>query len=238
MANYIGENLDIENLMSIIKYQYIEINCKIGYLITILCFETQINRDFSNLIKQIISQIARMLKSQESKVVIEGITMIYNLVKISTRQSSKSIENTVRSTDPFNKNQSIFQTQYEHGNNIIADIVDMGILQQLVEVLSRNSMIYLDEIIVIHEKINNKEEMKDTDDVVMENDDLLVQQTTIGQNITLDELLKEVWEESKLVTLNCLNIIKLIIEGNGKVVGKIISTEIPSIFFKLLPCFV
>lgn len=81
ITTYIRENINIQKLISLIKYQHKEINAKVAYLATILNSETKISGEFENIVKQIVFQITRMLQSTEIDEIVEATTMLYNLVK-------------------------------------------------------------------------------------------------------------------------------------------------------------
>jgi hypothetical protein len=81
ITNYVRENINIQQLISMIKFQHNEINAKVAYLATILNSESNISGDFENLIKQIIFQITRMLQSNDIDEVLEATSMLNNLVK-------------------------------------------------------------------------------------------------------------------------------------------------------------
>lgn len=78
---YVRENINIQKLISLIKYQHNETNAKVAYLATILNSAKETSGDFKNLVKQIIFQITRMLQSTEIDDILEGTTMLHNLVK-------------------------------------------------------------------------------------------------------------------------------------------------------------
>lgn len=79
--NYIRDNINIQKLISLIKFQNNEINAKVAYLATILNSDKKISGDFENLIKQIVFQITRMMQSSNTSEIFEGTTMLYNLVR-------------------------------------------------------------------------------------------------------------------------------------------------------------
>lgn len=81
ITNYVRDNINIQQLISMIKFQHNEINAKVAYLATILNSESSISGDFENLVKQIIFQITRMLQSTEIDQVLEATSMLNNLVK-------------------------------------------------------------------------------------------------------------------------------------------------------------
>jgi len=86
VTNYIRDNINIKKLINLIKYQNNEINAKVAYLATILNSDKKISGDFENLVKQIVFQITRMLQSSNMHEILEGTTMLLNLVRSNTAE--------------------------------------------------------------------------------------------------------------------------------------------------------
>lgn len=90
LIQYIRQHININLLISLIKYQNNELNAKVAYLATILNTENKIfTGDFENLMKQIIYQITRMLQSKDIDDVLQGTAMLLNLVKHSGESLTK-----------------------------------------------------------------------------------------------------------------------------------------------------
>jgi len=88
VTSYVRDNINIQQLISLIKYQNNEINAKVAYLATIMNNDKNTSRDFENLVKQIIFQITRMLQSSEVDEIEEATLMLYNLVKSNNDETS------------------------------------------------------------------------------------------------------------------------------------------------------
>ena len=223
ITNYVRNNLDITYLINIIKYQYAEVNWKVAYLVTILSNDKNISEDFSNLIKQIIFQIARMLQSTEINMILEGTTMLYNLVKIN--EDEVEIEN---SQDylfgaPLAGSLKQINSTIVISRNIYSHICDVGTPELLSKLLNKYSNEYLEEVQNFKEKSpEDKGIPVGSNDVVMDD----------------DEPFSIRMQDHYEIILNSLNITKYLMKAKESYVNKIISAGIPSIIFGLLDNFV
>jgi len=220
ITKYVRNNLDISNLVSIIKYQYTEINCKVAYLATLLTNDKNISLDFQNLIKQIIFQIARMLQATESGAlvdgmkteeghqnnVLEGTTMLYNLVKVNEDEDTQTMNDEEDSPSKI----LLTRTIYSH-------ICDVGAL----ELLSKQLKKYSDEYI---EEIKNKEKAEE--------------EAKTGEYMDVDMSEKIIYPDGFKdhfdIIMQSLNIVKFLMEAKESCVNKIITAGIPAIIFNLL----
>ena len=213
MTNYIRENLEISNLISIIKYQYSEINWKVAYLATILWNDNRIDGEFFNLIKQIIFQIARMLQSKEVKIITEGTTMLHNLVKVKNVKHPKLIQNTAKDTESAIHSENIFNSKFVLTKNIHSDIIDVGILEHLADILKNYSELYIVELKKLNEKKPSTEEEKDKEDEWMVDASSPYPDITTRVPPSAFRYYQNM-KENKIILMNSLRIVKFIMEAN------------------------
>lgn len=105
-----------------------------------------------------------MLQSKEVKIITEGTTMLYNLVKVKNVKHPKLIQNTAKGTESAIHAENIFNSKFVLTKNIHSDIIDVGILEHLADILKNYSELYIVELKKLNEKKPSTEEEKDKED--------------------------------------------------------------------------
>ena len=208
-TNYIRDNINIQKLISLIKFQNNEINAKVAYLATILNSDKKISGDFENLVKQIIFQITRMMQSTNTIEILEGTTMLYNLVKWSE-----------------------LETEMPSGRKSLwIHTCEIGATEILSKVLSKFIDEYND---LIRGSQKSTEETKDAKmDLNEKNeankDDVKLSDRELDIDDANGNLLR-----CKTIILNILKITQNLMNAHYSCLKKIIAVNIPANLFKLI----
>ena len=205
MTTYIRDKINIQKLISLIKFQNNELNAKVAYLATILNTEKKMTGDFENLVKQIIFQITRMLQSTDSDDVIEGTQMLLNLVRDGDDIDSQT------------GNRSICMHTCEIGTDEI-----------LAKILEQNVQRYLD---ILRKSDKPKEETKSLEASL--HSIISLANPLVDKESGVSDVTGQ-FDSCKEITINVLKIVQFLIAAHTSCLKRVINAHIPSQLFKLI----
>lgn len=210
ITTYIRENINIQKLISLIKYQHKEINAKVAYLATILNSEKKISGEFENIVKQIVFQITRMLQSTEIDEIVEATTMLYNLVKSNEGINDVSVAK----------------------KSLCVHTCEVGAAEILSKFLGKYADDYIEYIRSAPK--SKEEEKKDAD---MENAETTIVHGRIVKLVNKEAAVDDVtgnFLKTKTILMNILRTTQYLMNAHQSCMKKVIAVNIPHHMFKLL----
>lgn len=212
VTTLVRDTINIQKLISLIKYQNNDINAKVAYLATILNSEKKISGDFENLVKQIIFQITRMLQSPDSEDICEATTMLLNLVK----SSDDDLETT-------GTKKSLCVHTWEIGAAEILSKILGKYSEDYLEFI-RNRKKAPEDVPMEPSDTNRDEESKIIDGSLIKLKDKEAGVEDVTGN----------FKKSKLILNNILKIIRNLMNSSQTCTKKIINVNLPQTLFKLI----
>lgn len=229
ITSYVRDNINIQKLISLIKYQHNEINSKVAHLATILNSEKKISGDFENLVKQIIFQIARMLQSSELDQIVEATTMLLNLVKSQDLESEFYAQTNLKSVE--NDKSMPRAAKSVVNKSLWVHTWEIGAGEILSKILEKYSEEYLETMRNIPKlKEERKETKPDSQEQKQTNNTSVC---VIDKEAAVSDVTGNFIKIRTLI-VNILNITKFLMNASQNCTKKIIHVNMPHHLFKLL----
>lgn len=225
ITSYVRENINIQKLISLIKYQHNEINSKVAHLATILNSEKKISGDFENLVKQIIFQIARMLQSSELDQIVEATTMLLNLVKSQEFYPSTNLKLISDDKDMSRATKSVVN------KSLWVHTWEIGAGEILSKILDKYTEEYLETMRNIPKVKEDKKEVNtDLNEHKQVND---ISVWVIDKEAAVNDVTGN-FNKIRTLILNILKITKFLMNASQNCTKKIIHVNMPHHLFRLL----